>query len=144
MSPVKKGDQGEPGAAGNANAVQYNFGPHNFVTSFAQLKINTTADTMNNSSWHVYLYSEAVARWYALPGEGQGGATSYRVSIGYAGGQVNIYIDKVGAGETYSKIRVIRVYANRQENLGLVPGNRNISGPDITNYEAMRAFYHLP
>jgi hypothetical protein len=144
ITSCKKGDQGDPGTDGNANAVQYNFGPHNFATSYAQLKINTTADTMNNSSWHVYMYNDAVTRWYGVPGEGQGGATSYRVSIGYLSGQVNIYIDKSGPGETYSKIRVIRIYSNKQENLGLMPGNRNISGPDISSYESMRAFYQLP
>jgi hypothetical protein len=144
ITSCKKGDQGDPGTDGNANAVQYNFGPHNFAASFAQLKINTTADTMNNSSWHVYLYYETLARWYALPGAGVSGATSYRVSLTHQVGQAVIYIDKSGPGETYSKIRVIRIYSNKQENLGLMPGNRNISGPDISSYESMRAFYQLP
>ncbi|WP_127130192.1 hypothetical protein [Pseudoflavitalea rhizosphaerae] len=140
-----QGDKGDPGLNGNANAVQYNFGAHNFATSaFKHLQISTTADTMNNSSWHVYLFYEPLTRWYFIPGEGFGANTRYRTSIDFAGGKVNIYIDKVGVGEAYSKIRVIRIYTNRQENLGLVPGNRHISSPDVSDYEAMRSFYQLP
>ena len=140
-----QGDKGDPGLDGNANAVQYNFGPLDLAANFfGILQINTTEDTMNNSSWHVYIYHGTIKRWYALPGSGVGGATNYRVSIGYENNKVNIFIDKSGAGEAYSKVRVIRIYNNKQINLGLLPGNKAIAGPDISNYEAMRAYYKLP
>lgn len=111
-----KGDAGIDGADGNANVVQYNFGEQNLQSSsFVTLQINTTEDTLNNSHWYVYLFSESNSRWYQIPGHGLGGATEYRVSSGFSAGKANIYIDKIGPGERYAKARVIRVYASRQQ-----------------------------
>lgn len=143
MVSCKKGDQGEPGKDGNANVVQYNFGEMDLASGFALMKIPTTADTMNNSSWYVYLHYAANDRWYFVPGAGVGGATTYRVSMGYISPNVMVYVDKTGAGEKYDKARVVRVYSNKQINLNLNPANRGIA-VDFSNYEAIRAYFKLP
>lgn len=139
-----EGPQGPQGISGNPNVTQYTFGAQNLATTFSQLQITTTQDTMNRSLWFVYLYYQPLSRWYALPGGGLGGATTYRVSLGYSAGKANIYIDKSGPGENYAECRVIRIYANN-----VLAGGRAGAGqsplPDIdfSNYQAVRQYYQL-
>lgn len=141
-----QGPEGPQGIAGNANVTQYTFGSQNLTASFSTLQVTTTQDTMNNSLWFVYLYYQPIDRWYAIPGMGTGGLTTYRVSMGYSSGKVNIYIDKSGAGETYAQARVIRVYANTTT----VGGRAGASEPsqlpaiDFKDYPAVRQYYGLP
>jgi hypothetical protein len=92
---------------------------------------------MNRSQWFVYLYYQDLNRWCFVPGYGYTGGAQYRVSMGYAGGKVTIYIDRGGVGEIYSKARVIRIYAS-----GETTGGR--MAVDFTNYEAVRQYYNLP
>lgn len=143
----KKGDtgpEGAPGIDGNANVTQYSFGPQNFAASpYLTMSITTTQDTMNNSTWLVYLYHQQVSRWYFVPGQGYAGATFYRVSMGYANNKVNIYIDRDGPGENYSSAKVIRIHNNIS-----LPGGRTrlpheAAGIDTRDYEAVRQFYGL-
>jgi len=132
------GPQGPQGIAGNANVMQYNYGTQNFNTNpTAQLQITTTLDTMNRSQWFVYLYDQPHDRWFFVPGFGYTGNADYRVSMGYAGGKVNIHVDRRGAGESYAKARVIRIYASTE-----TTGGRTAF--DLTNYEAVRLYYNLP
>jgi hypothetical protein len=135
------GPQGPTGISGNANVTQYNYTTaHNFATTFLNLQVTTTADTFNRSAWLVYLYYQPLDRWYLTPGWGFGGSTEYRVSMNHSGGKVNIYIDRIGAGETYAQQKVIRIYAN---NVG--PGGRtNLPDIDFRDYEAVRRYYNLP
>lgn len=139
----KKGDQGEPGIDGNANVVQYNFGAVDLSAAFGTLIIPTTADTMNNSAWYVYLHNAALDRWYIVPGYGVGGYTNYRVSISFVSPNGVIYIDKIGPGEKYDKVRAVRVYSNKQTNLNINSQTRGIS-LDFSNYEAIRNYFNLP
>jgi hypothetical protein len=138
----KKGDDGPPGKDGNANVVQYSFGEQNFpATFYSTLKITTTTDTAENSVWLVYLYYAPGTRWYAVPGYGYSAFTQYRLSIGYISGQVNIFIDKVGPGEIFSKAKVLRIYGGAP-----VPGGRQaraLPDIDLTDYEAVKRYYHL-
>jgi hypothetical protein len=132
------GPQGPQGIAGNANVTQYTYGAQNLSTiSFSQLLVTTTQDTMDRSMWFVYLLYQPLTRWYTVPGPGVGGSTVYRVSLGYSGGKVNIFIDKTGVGENYSQARVIRVYASSTG-----PGGR--ASVDFNDYEAVRRYYNLP
>ncbi|NML21027.1 hypothetical protein HHL16_09095 [Pseudoflavitalea sp. G-6-1-2] len=146
----KKGDRGEqgepgiPGINGNANVVQYNFGQADLRTGYVVFNITTTQDTVDNSQWYVYLFEPGLERWYALPGQGLSGNTTYRVSIGYTSPNAKIYIDRNGPGELYSKTRVIRVYAGKITKLGVSPNLHSRAGIDPSDYEAMRKFYHLP
>lgn len=145
----KKGDTGSPGTDGNANAVQYSFGVQNFEAEVVRtLRVATTEDTMNRSQWFVYLYHDVVALWYAVPGYGYANATQYRVGIGFFTGKVNLFVNRLGSGEVYSKARVIRIYANTVMSGGrTTPGSLNGNGlPDIdfTDYEAVRRYYRLP
>lgn len=142
FSSCKKGDTGPAGADGidgNANVIQYTFGAQNLTSGYSQLLISTTRDTMDNSTWLVYLYYEPLARWYFVPGGGTGGSTLYRVSIGYLNNKVNIFIDKTGPGENYSQCKVVRIY-----NSATLPGGRRAYPVDVTDYEAVRRYYHLP
>lgn len=132
------GANGAPGINGNANVVQYTYGTQNLTAGFVTLQVTTTQDTMNNSAWYVYLYASALSRWYSVPGMGVGGATEYRVSMGYSNNKVNIYIDKIGPGESYSMAKVIRVYINDTR-----VGGRN-GLPDFSSYETVRRYYGLP
>ena len=133
-----QGPQGPQGIAGNANVTQYTFGAQNLSSiSFSQLQVTTTQDTLDRSLWFVYLFYQPLARWYTVPGPGVGGATVYRVGIGYASGKANIFIDKNGVGENYAQARVIRVYASSNG-----PGGR--SSVDFSDYEAVRKYYNLP
>jgi len=135
------GPQGPQGIAGNANVKQYTYGAQNLATGYSTLQVTTTLDTMNRSQWFVYLYYQPLDRWYFLPGQGYGGVTQYRVSMGYSANKVNIYIDKTGTGENYAQAKVIRIYAN-----SVTPGGRvaNILPPiDFTDYEAVRKYYQL-
>ena len=83
LAACKKGDAGPAGIDGNANVTQYTFGAVNLSAGFVNLMVTTTKDTMDNSTWLVYVYYAALERWYSLPGQGVGGATVYRISMGY-------------------------------------------------------------
>jgi hypothetical protein len=135
------GAQGPQGIAGNANVVQYTYSGHNFATSgFAQLQVTTTLDTMNNSAWYVYMFSSTLNRWYFIPGHGVGGSTAYRVSMGHASSKVNLYIDKIGTGELYSALKVVRIYISNT-----LAGGRFIPNPiDMSDYNKVREYYNLP
>ena len=130
------GPQGPQGVAGNANVMQYTFGAQNFNTnSSIQLFVTTSQDTMNRSQWFVYFF--AADRWLFLPGIGNTG-NFYRVTMGYGAGKVIFYIDRFGSvSESFTKARVIRIYAN-----GETTGGR--MAVDFTDYEAMRRYYNLP
>jgi hypothetical protein len=140
-----QGPQGPQGIAGNANVTQYTYGVQNLVASFAQLQVTTTRDTMDKSAWFVYLYYQPIDRWYFIPGYGNGGATQYRISMGYASNKVSIYIDKNGPGESYAQAKIIRIYTSSQQT-----GGRSVTNPalpagiDFSNYEAVRNYYQLP
>lgn len=138
-----QGPQGPQGVAGNANVMQYTFGAVNLTGNFATLQLTTSLDTMNRSLWFVYLHYGVLDRWYAVPGNGPGGATMYRVSFGHANGKVSIYIDKAGAGDMFSQARVIRVYANQ-----VTTGGRSATElpteVDFNDYNAVKEYYHLP
>ncbi|MFT3827139.1 MAG: hypothetical protein QM731_24650 [Chitinophagaceae bacterium] len=141
----KKGDKGD---TGNANVTQYSFGAQNLAsTSFVTLSVTTTQDTMNNSAWFVYLYYQTNDRWYFIPGYGIGGSTQYRLSMGYSSSKVNLYIDKIGAGESYAAAKVVRVYMTNTMPGGRVadPVNREgLPNIDFTDYNAVKKYYHLP
>lgn len=135
------GPQGPQGIAGNANVKQYTYGAQNLTAGFVNLQVTTTLDTMNRSQWFVYLYYQPLDRWYFLPGSGVGGATQYRVSMGYSANKVNIYIDRTGPGENYAQAKVIRIYAN-----SVAPGGRIanvLPSIDFNDYEAVRKYYQL-
>ena len=134
------GPQGPIGVAGNANVTQYTYGSQDFTTGFKILQVTTTQDTMDRSAWLVYLWYAPLSRWYFIPGLGFAGSTNYRLSMGYSGGKVNIFIDVVGPGEVYANARVVRIYANSTG-----PGGRMaLPNIDLTDYEAVRQYYNLP
>lgn len=137
------GPQGPQGIAGNANVTQYTFGTHNFATNLtASLQVTTTADTMNRSAWFVYLVRSS-GNVYPLPGFGVNGTSDYRLYWSHASGKVNFVITKVsGAGEDYTNIRIIRIYANTA-----VPGGRvadQLPPIDFRDYYAVAKYYNLP
>lgn len=141
----KKGDQGEPGIPGNANVVQYHFGPADFTKGFVILDIPSTQDTVENSLWYVYLYAPPPNdRWYGIPGPGIGANSTYRVSVGWRNSKATIFIDRVGPGELYPKVRVIRVYVNNSVKIGANTSAHSRAGIDVSDFNAMRSFYHLP
>jgi hypothetical protein len=139
----KKGDTGPQGLPGNANVTQYSFGEQNFpLTFYVTLMITNSADSSENSAWFTWLYYNPNARWYAVPGLGSGGATQYRSSIAYLNGKTNIYIDKVGPGEVFTKAKVVRVYTGAP-----VPGGRQartLPDIDFNDYNAVKQYYKLP
>lgn len=151
-----QGPQGPQGIAGNANVTQYTFGSQNLVANFAQLQITTTKDTMDKSAWFVYLYHQSLDRWYIVPGGGAGGATQYRVSIGFVSNKVNVFIDKNGPGEVYAQAKVVRILTSSQQAGGRAMAGSTTwpAGPagqaaplpaiDFTDYEAVRRYYQLP
>lgn len=138
------GPQGPQGVAGNANAMQYTYGAQAFATiGYSTLQVTTTQDTMNNSAWYVYLYYSSISRWYFVPGYGAGGSTFYRVSMDYTSPTANIYIDKIGTGETYSQVRVVRIYANTST--VVTTGEPSAESKiDYSDYEQVQKYYNLP
>lgn len=136
------GPQGPTGIAGNANVTNYTYGSQDFTTGFKTLLVTTTQDTMDRSAWFVYLFYAPLTRWYFIPGLGFGGATTYRLSMSYTGGKVNIFIDRTGVGEVYAQARVVRVYANTSTTGGRV--NAKLPDIDFTSYEAVKKYYNLP
>jgi hypothetical protein len=139
------GPQGPQGVAGNANVMQYTFPAFNFSTNgFAQLQVSTTKDTMDQSAWFVYMHYQPIDRWYIIPGHGPGGSTQYRISMGHSSNKVNLYIDKVGPGESFDLIRVIRVYANTTQTGGRMASKPQLPDIDFSIYEAVRTYYGLP
>jgi hypothetical protein len=138
------GPQGPQGIEGNANAMQYTYGPQALSTlGFATLLVTTTEDTVDNSAWYVYLYNSSNSRWYFIPGYGLGGTTFYRVSMGYSSPKASIYIDKIGTGEDYSKARIVRIYANTST--AVTSGDPSPESKiDYRNYEQVRKYYNLP
>jgi hypothetical protein len=86
----------------------------------------------------VPLFSVA-GKWYLVPGQGPGGYTQYRVSMGYNNNKVNIFIDKTGTGDIFSQARIIRIYASSES-----PGGRlNNTSVDFTDYNAVKQYYNL-
>jgi hypothetical protein len=142
------GVAGPQGIAGNANVMQYTYGVQNLAAGFVTLGVTTTLDTMNKSAWFVYLYYQPLDRWYFIPGLGTGGTTTYRVSLGYAGTKANIYIDKVGTGESYNNAKVIRIYSSGQTTGGRASGTDPVTNGlpaiDFSDYNAVKSYYHLP
>ena len=139
------GPAGPQGIAGNANVMQYTFGVQNLAASFVTLGVTTTLDTMNKSAWFVYLYYQPIDRWYFLPGLGTGGSTNYRVSLAYATGKANLYIDKTGPGESYANAKVVRIYSSGQLIGGrMADGAAELPNIDFSDYRAVKAYYNLP
>jgi len=142
------GVAGPQGIAGNANVMQYTYGIQALNISFVTLGVTTTLDTMNKSAWFVYLYYQPIDRWYFVPGLGTGGITTYRVSLGYAAGKANIYIDKSGVGESYNNAKVVRVYTSGQTAGGRASGTDPVTNGlpeiDFSDYNAVKSYYHLP
>ena len=139
----QQGVQGPQGIAGNANVTQYTYGAHNFVTlSSATLQVTTTADTMNRSSWHVYLV-RASGNVYPIPGFGLNGSSDYRLYWAHAGSKVSFVINRVsGPGEEYAAMRIIRIYASQTK-----PGGRAenpLPDIDFSDYYAVCRYYRLP
>jgi len=135
------GPQGPIGMSGNANVMQYNYGSQNFALGYKILQVVTTLDTMERCAWFVYLYYQPLARWYQIPGFAYNAATNYRLSMGHVSGKVHIYIDREGPGETYTKAKVIRVYANN-----IITGGRvsnQLPDIDFSDYEAVKKYYNL-
>ncbi|WP_207514896.1 hypothetical protein [Longitalea luteola] len=135
------GAQGPQGIAGNANVTQYTYGAHNFATSaIAALTVTTTADTMNRSAWFVYLVRSS-GNIYPIPGFGLNGTSDYRVYWSHFSNKANFTISKVsGAGEEYTNIRIIRIYANT----ATAGGRIGLPAIDFTDYYAVCKYYNLP
>lgn len=138
-----QGPQGPQGIVGNANVTQYTFGTQNFaINPSASLQVTTTADTMNRSAWFVYLV-RASGNVYPIPGFGVNGTSDYRVYWSHASGKANFAVSKFsGAGEEYSNIRIIRIYANTTTAGGR--GTNQLPPIDFRDYEAVRRYYNLP
>jgi hypothetical protein len=107
------GADGANGTNGNANVKVYTFASHDFsVTSSKSLSVTTTADTASNSAWLIYLV-RASGNVYPIPGFGVNGTSDYRAFWIYGSPSVNFTISKVsGAGDLYSNIRIIRIFAS--------------------------------
>jgi Collagen triple helix repeat (20 copies) len=139
------GPQGPAGISGNANVTQYTYTnalDFNANLDF-NLYVNTTQDTMNRSAWFVYIkYSGAYEYHYSLPGYGYNGDTYYRTTY-YYNSQLQRVVHNItrlnGPGEQYSGAKIIRVYSNSSQ----TGGRMAPPSVDMTNYEAVRAFYHL-
>ncbi len=139
----QQGVQGPQGIAGNANVTQYTYGAHNFsTTSIASLLVTTTADTMNRSSWHVYLV-RAGGNVYPIPGFGLNGTSDYRLYWMHSGTKAQFVITRFsGTGEEYASIRIIRIYATQTR-----PGGRAenpLPDIDFKDYYAVCRYYGLP
>ena len=137
------GPEGPPGISGNANVTQYTFGAHNFAISASTfLGVTTSADTMNQSAWYVYLVRSS-GNVYPIPGFGLNGSSEYRVFWSHSSGKATFSISKVnGPGEEYASIRIIRVYANSNLTGGRMATDPN--APDPRDYYAMCRYYGLP
>lgn len=142
----KKGDtgpEGPAGVAGNANVTQYTFPAHNFATAAsAFLDVTTTADTMNQSAWFVYLVRSG-GNVYPIPGFGLNGTSEYRLFWAHNTIKVNFSVSRIsGPGEEYASIRIIRIYATNNVSGGRVAVDPD--APDPNDYYAMCRYYGLP
>src|SRR5262245_47757186 len=94
------------GARG-ARVIRYDLGDFDFANSFlsVQLPGSWNAATVAGSTWTMSVHHATLDRDYLLPGQGVGGATTYRISVGADG---HVYVDKAGPGEAYTGIRLYR------------------------------------
>lgn len=137
-----KGDTGATGAAGqngNANVIQisYTTRTHTGIDLQYNLPASITKAIFDNSSYFVYI-SNTSGNAYSLPGWFTGGANSYRTYTAVSTGTQSIYIGRVaGSGnDVFDKTRIIIIPAN-----DLRTGRK--TNLDYSDYEAVKAFYHL-
>lgn len=139
------GPIGPQGIAGNANVTQYTYdNAFDFSANLDfNLQVSTTADTMNRSLWFVYLkYNGGFEYYYPLPGLGYNGSSYYR-TVFYFDAGLNKVIHNItrvnGSGESYTGVRIIRVYANN----ATTGGRGALPTIDFTNYNQVREYYNL-
>jgi hypothetical protein len=134
-----KGDTGAVGATGNANVIQVSYTSRTHTGSDLQysLPTNITKAIFDNSAYFVYV-SNTSGNTYALPGWCTGGSNSYRTYTAISSTIQSIYIGRVaGSGsDIFNTTRIVIVPAN-----DLRTGRK--AAVDYTDYEAVKAFYHL-
>lgn len=142
IGPVgPRGLEGPRGIDGNANVARYTYGSHNFATTTTRtLSAPISKDSSDRSAWFVYLVNPSNFV-YQLPGFGTGGDSDYRTYSLAGTSSTTFTISKVsGSGESYSSIRIIRIYANV-----LISGRQSSELPDIdfNDYYAVCKHYGL-
>jgi len=66
--------------------------------------------------------------------------------MSYSSGKVNLYVDKTGPGEFYTKAKVIRILANNTVPSGIAarsPGTGSLPDIDFADYSAVCRHYGL-
>jgi hypothetical protein len=128
MACSKKGDQGPAGEDGNANVVQYNFGPFNHIGSEVERNFALSKNDFEQSM--VYVFVQFNNFWYPLPGN-IGSTTTYRIFFSPINNSTDLYINRI-AGTGTQAFTAMRVIAVRVNNTITVGGNfRN--GTDKTD-----------
>lgn len=130
------GPQGPAGQNGNANVIQVTYGSRTHTGSQMAFRLpsSITAAMLNSSVFFTYVKQND---WYALPGETQFGARSYRV---YASSTTaDILINRTtGAGnDVFDSIRFLIIPATN-----LINGRK--AAIDYSNYEEVKKYYNLP
>lgn len=130
------GPQGPAGQNGNANVIQVTYGSRTHTGSQMTFRLpsSITSAMLNSSVFFTYVKQ---VDWYALPGETQFGARSYRV---YASNTTaDIFINRTaGAGnDVFDSIRFLIIPATN-----LINGRK--AAIDYSNYEEVKKYYNLP
>jgi hypothetical protein len=134
-----KGDTGAVGATGNANVIQVSYASrtHTGASLNYNLPATITKAIFDNSAYFVYV-SNVDGNTYSLPGWFTGGTNTYRVGTLVSTGVQGVFISRVaGTGsDIFNTTRIVIIPAN-----DLRTGRK--AAVDYTDYEAVKAFYHL-
>ena len=131
------GPQGPVGQNGNANVIQVTYGSRTHLgTTLEYVLPNVTKSVLDNSAYFVYVTNTEGFR-YSLPGWFTGGSNSYRAFT--SNSAANIFITRVsGSGsDVFATTKIVIIPANDLRN-----GRK--AAIDYTNYEEVKAYYHLP
>jgi hypothetical protein len=134
------GSAGPTGATGNANVIQITFGSRTHTGSeiFYDLTGVTSAQ-IPGSGFFTYVSTLNNEVWNALPGTTVPTSANRFYAVGVNSNTRRLYINRTsGTGsETFISTRIVIIPASDLRN-----GRK--AAVDYANYEAVKAFYHLP
>jgi hypothetical protein len=158
------GAQGPTGQSGSGDATQYiyavadnsgNLTDAIDLTGAAPdenkfgLIIPTSNDTLEMAAWFMYLYKDG--GWYAVPGAGEGDASTYSFSYGYINQtqDTSIFLASrvSGPGEMYQAMRIVRIMIGNvitnSTGRSSSSGRRGLPDIDFKNFAEVKKYYNL-
>lgn len=145
---------GPAGKDGNANAILYVFGAHNFSTSPSWINHSlpgVTETEWKQSAWLFYVVN-SVGTPFPVPGPGNAALSEYRAwtwlsTASSPPPEVTAHFRlESGTGESYSELRVVQIHSSTviQTTTGTASANAVIPEHlDTGDYNAVAVYYGL-